>query len=410
MSRRLVVAVGVLALVIVCVVIAVLVRTQPTATAPPSPSPTTTTKPTQSTLLVAVRNDVGEMAAAIVMGTESAPARGSWLSLQPGLDLDVSPEGKPTTLADEGPWAPADSARSVANELGSTVAGGFVMDRLAFAAMVDVVGGVTVNSATPIVKVSTDAAGERTTTTVVKAGKRLIFGPAAAEYVITLSPGESAPDRMARFDQVWRQVLLKLPGNVDRVRSVIGSLGSSSRISLSPEDISSILLDYQTALADRSVKRATAPATGVGAGEAEVYTLLATDTQSVVKDLFEPSILVPGQNGALPRVRVIAAGVPGEVAAQTKLVLASAGYSFVWGGQGASTTSSRVFVSNAESVKKVGEPIARSLGLPKSAIRVTPIEAAGVQATVYAGKDIFTHNSSVSASPASKTPPASPKK
>ena len=43
---------------------------------------------------------------------------------------------------------------------------------------------------------------------------------------------------MARFDDVWSQVLLKLPGNLDKVRSIVGSLGSLSRISLTPEQVS----------------------------------------------------------------------------------------------------------------------------------------------------------------------------
>ena len=332
MSRRLVVALGALGLVVMGVAIAILVRATPAPGPSPVPTPTATVSPAGTAMLAAVRDDAGLIAGAVLMGTREAPVGGSWLSLIPGLSLDLTLDGE-VTLAKEGPWDPTETAASLGNQLGTRVTGGFVMDRLAFAAMVDAVGGVEVNSAVPIIEVS--KTGQNVV--VVKAGHRNLYGPAAAAYVTILNPGESQSGRMARFDEVWAQVVLKLPGNTDRVRSMIVNLGSSSRTSMSPDAIANALLTYQTAATDRKVATGTLPtqASGasVSAGAAVVYTMTPTTAVPMVRTLFADSLLVPGKDGALPRVRFYAAGVSDATIIEAKDALFKAGMSFVWASQ-----------------------------------------------------------------------------
>lgn len=393
-SRRLVAALGVLGLVIVCIVIALLLRNQPPPQPVPSPTPTGTQIPQQPTLLVAVRDDKGAITDAVVMSSATEPSMGRWLSLQPGLGLDIAITGT-QTLAAAGPQEPGQTAAAVGNQLGAKVAGGFVMDRLAFAAMVDAVGGVIVNSAQPLVAIAPDG----TRKVVVPAGRKRIYGPTAAEYVITLGPNESQAERMARFDDVWREIILRLPGNTDRVRSVIGSLGSSSRISVTPDSIADTLLEYQTALADRSVKTATLPTTSVGTGAGAVYTPEPAKTLAVVTDLFPESLLVPGVDGALPRIRFAAAGIADKISVQAKEVLTAAGYSFVWSGRSGPQSISQVAVSTPAQAALAGTSVARLLGLPKSSVEQSPEKAAGAQVALWAGADIFSVSPSPTTSP-----------
>lgn len=398
MSRRLVVALGVLVLVIVCILIAVLVRTQPASNVQPSPTPTSTavpSKPSQATMMVGVRDDSGEMADAILMGTEQTfalakPTKGSWLSLQPGLALDIAPDGV-ITLAEEGPWDPSDSAGQVANQLGIRIGGGFVMDRLAFAAMVDAVGGVTVN--TPVPVIATDPEDGKTKV-VVKAGKHKLFGPAAALYVVTLSPGEAQTARMERFNEVWQQIVVTLPGNVDRVRGIVGSLGSSSRISMSADEISQILLTYQTALTDENVQVQTMPATSLGTGRDAIFTTAPGPAWEMTTAMFKPSIAVPGENNAKPRVRMVAAGISNSLALEAKSSILGAGFTFVWGGITDTTTTSAVYVPTEAALKTVGAPLSAALGVASATVDAA--QSVGAQGAVVAGNDLYRLTSSTS--------------
>lgn len=388
MSRRLLVAIGLLALVLVLVAVAVLVRARSTTPeVTPTPSPTTTNPvgtPLQATMLVAVRDENSLITDAVVHGAVAKPNTvpvGSWLSMQPGLAIAVNNLGS-VSLSQRGPFAPADVARDVSNELGFDVDGAFVLDRLAFAALVDSVGGVTVNSPVPIVAV--DADGK--TTVLVKAGKRKLYGPAAAQYVIALNPGEEQEGRMARFNDVWTQVLLKLPGNTDRVRSIVGSLGSLSRVSLSPEEVSEALLNAQTSLTARTMTMAVPAAAVAGVGATAIYTVIPVKTQPIIVGLFEPSVLVPGTDGAVPRVRVAAAGADYEAIDEASNAFTAEQLSLVWGGQLATQPTSEIFVPS-EKERAFGEQIARTLGLSASQVKVAPTQTIGVQASVQLAAD-----------------------
>ncbi len=386
MSRRLVVILGIFALVVISVLVAVLVRT-----APPTPDPTPTPTQTganpatdeQSTMLFAIRNDVGDIAGAVVLGAAPVPAdpAGSWLSLQPGLAVDVNTTGT-LTLADRGPAAPADTAVNVANQLGFAVDGAMIVDRLAFAALVDAVGGVTVDVASPIL--ATNPAGEPEV--LARPGNRKLFGPAAAAYVLALTPDEPQSARMARFDDVFGQIVVRLPGNVDRVRSIVGSLGALSRTSLPPEEIAETLLEVQTALTDRVVAFGVPPASSVGAGPVAVFTLEPAPNQLLVESLFAKSPLVPGRDGALPRVRVLASGVSFDTVVAAQEALAGQDLTMVWGGQAAARPQTRVYIPD-ESARPLGDEVAALLGVQASAVRVNPTRAAGAQGAVRLSSD-----------------------
>ncbi len=387
MNRRLLAAVAVLVLTLTLVAVAVLSRNS--ATQPeikPTPSPTTTAPGTsnQDTMLVAVRDENSLITDALVHGavskSDTVPV-GSWLSLQPGLAIAVNELGS-VSLSQRGPFAPGDVSDDVANELGFDVDGAFVLDRLALAALVDSVGGITVNSPVPIVAV--DADGE--TTVLVKAGPRKLFGPAAAQYVIALNPDEEQAGRMARFDDVWRQVLLKLPGNIDRVRGIVGSLGSLSRLGISPETVAASLLNAQTSLTARTMTYGVPSASVAGVGSTAIYTVVPAGTEQTIVTLFGPSLLVPGADGAMPRVRVFAAGASYDAIDDASVAFKAERMSLVWGGQRASAAATQIFIPSAAQ-RALGEQIARTLGVPTSLVRVDPTQTVGVAASVQLAAD-----------------------
>lgn len=398
MNRRLMIAVGLLVVILLLVGLAVYSRSHSTQPEPqPQPSPTSTPvgTPNQATLLVAVRDDNSQITDAVVHGAvrrSGAVPIGSWLSLQPGLAIAVNATGS-VTLAQRGPFSPSDVGNELANELGFDVDGAMVLDRLAFAALVDAVGGVTVDVKVPIVEIDADG----TTTVLIRSGQRTLFGPAAAQYVITLNPGEPQGDRMARFDDVWAQVILKLPGNEDKVRGIIGSLGSLSRLSATAEDISRSLLDAQTSLTARTMSTGQPTAVVSGVGPLAVYTSVPGQTQPTVLALFSPSLLVPGVDGVLPRVRVSAAGSGYAAIAQAQVEMRAANLSLVWGAHLPAIEQTAIFVPNQDQ-QELGEELAKLLGVPAGRVQVAPDRCVGVQAAVWLADDSVFASPSASAS------------
>lgn len=406
MSRRIVLWVGMGTLILVCVAIAFLVRVNSSKGGPVPPSPSAPTPPTQvqQTALIAVRADTGLIADAVTFGTETdvenqERVAASWLSMQPGLVVDVNTDGQ-VTVAERGPGAPSDTGEIIGNQLGFNLGDVIVLDRLAFAALVDAVNGVTVNVETSIVAVDADGTSE----VLVRKGNQKLYGPAAADYVTTLNRGESPSERMSRYDDVLRQVVVKLPGDIDKARSVLGSLGSSSRTSGSVESIAQVLVAMRTALLDSTVT------TGVPAADAgqvsgpSLYTLDPAENEAVMTELFAASLLVPGRNGAVPRVRVYAAGITYDATVAAQQALDENGQALVWGGQVKAAKTSEILISSAK-LRAVALETATALGLSASLIEIDPSASPGVQVTVRLAPDSTlitpspTATSTVSATP-----------
>ncbi len=381
MSRRLVVGIGLLAIAAVAIVIALLVRAQPAMDVTPTADPSQSSKPAQSTLLIAVRNDAGSIVGAAVMGAQTNPDAGSWLSVQPGLVVDIDSAGT-VPLATAGKLDPAETTSMLSNNLGIDIAGGWVMDRLAFAALVDSIGGVTVTLDKPLVH---DADGKPggAKETLAKPGKRRLYGPAAAEYVVTDSI--NASERMQRFNEVWSQIILRLPGNSDRVRSTVGSLGSSSRISISPDDIANTLLGYQTAVARSAAHSQVVPATQTGKPAAPQFVVDPAPMLVIVKESFARSQFDLTDDKVNPRIRMYSgeASQADLVAAQSDLQ--SADFDFAWGGVVDKTNKITVYVADKAHIATYGHQAAAALKQPDSAIQVAPERCVGVQASVVIG-------------------------
>lgn len=385
MSRRIVLYVGVGALVLVCLAIAILINRNGSAQPNPipTPSPSVTKSDTQQTLLFAVRSDSGLIADCVGLGTrvQGTALSGSWLSMQPGLAVDVADVGQ-VTIADRGPGSPEDTGLIVGNQLGVDLDDVAILDRLAFAALVDAVNGVQVEVQQPIVVVMPDGK----TKVLVRAGRRTLYGPSAADYVVTLLPGETQAQRMARFDEVLRQVIVKLPPTGDRTRDILASLGSSSRSSGSLSRTADTLLQMRTAILDDKVKVAATPAARQQLGPRTIYTLIPNQMLPIATDMFAPSLLVPGKNGVLPRIRVISSGVsfPTLVLAQDSLLEQE--LAFVWGGLSESQKESRVYIA-AKRQRQLGLTVATALGLPSTAVAVDRKQTVGVQAAAYLARD-----------------------
>ena len=113
------------------------------------------------------------------------------------------------------------------------------MDTLAFSGLVDAVGGVVADVDVDVIATQPDG----TEVIVVPAGQsRTLQGPQAAAYATYLAPGEPEEARMARFVQVLRLVVAKLPQEASKVEAIFTGLGASSRATVPTAQIAAFFV------------------------------------------------------------------------------------------------------------------------------------------------------------------------
>ena len=401
MSRRVVTGLGMICIVVVAIMIAWLVQTDPGSQPPPEPTGSASPTTAQQGMLVAVRSDSGAIADAIVIaagGTSEAPTA-SLESLQPGLGLGFTTTGV-TTLAQTGSSSPQSIQSQLAGQLGVRIPNGLVMDRLAFAGMVDAVGGVVVYIAKPIY--GPKIAGKRTV--LFPAGNIHLYGLPAAEYVLLLASNEDQAARMGRFEQVWTQIVAGLPSDELRVRSMLGSLGSSAQNSTTVAVMATLLVNYQQAQSRQSLLVGTLPVRATGKGATAIYTPDPVATVALSTKLFGDIPLTPGANGNHQRVRLVDAGATGTELVQAQDQLYRAGIDVIFGGIAVPQRSSKIFVSEPASATTIDTQLSAALGLPLVPVQANATKAAGVTAELDAAADLFTTAASASPSSVSASP------
>ncbi|MFI0433921.1 MAG: LCP family protein, partial [Candidatus Nanopelagicales bacterium] len=309
-----------------------------------------------------------------------ADGSASQLFLPGDLVVDLL-QGRDATLAGTGIRPVTDAAPAVAAPTGIRVDGTLVLDRLAFAGLVDAIGGITVDVREPVV--ARDRFGN--VTAVIPLGTRTLDGPEAAMYALTLNRGEPESARQARFTQAWNAVLVALPSEPERVRAILGNLGALARSDQATATQADVLAgagramrSHRMAMADLAVvpgAEGPDPITWVDPAAAEVQ----------ARTLFASEVLPPAQ----PPVRVrLYAGA--ATIAQTQVLrdqLSRAGFSVVWAGRAAAPaatatgSASSIVVAGPEFLR-FGQELARVVGLSTAAVKVDASASPGAPLTL----------------------------
>lgn len=404
MSRRVTTGLGLICIVVVAILIAWVVQTNPASQAPPTPSGSTPSTAQQG-MLIAVRGDSGAVSDAIVIAADGRIENpgASLLSLQPGLGLGFTSTGV-ATLAQSGSQSPQSIQSQLAGEIGVRIPNGLVMDRLAFAAMVDAVGGVVVDIPKAIYGPKVN--GKRTL--LFPAGTIRLYGLPAATYVLLLAANEDQSVRMGRFEQVWTQIVAGLPSDEMRIRNILGSLGSSAQNSTTVAVMATLLANYRQAQLHQNLLSGALPARAAGAGSAAVYTPDPVATVALSAKLFPLIPLTPGVDGNHSRVRLVDAGATGAQLVQAQDQFYRAGIDVVFGGVIVPQRASKIFVSKAAGSQATVADISTAVGLSGVAVQANATKAAGVTAELDAAADLFSSTASATPSaPVSASPTAS---
>ena len=155
-----------------------------TATATSSTTPTATpTSQAQPTMLLQLRDDYLSAVDNVLIGNQGPQSRTAQIYFPADLIVDLD-KGQSRILQDTGTQPLESAGTQISAQSGAQVNGTFVMDRLAFAGLVDAVGGVSLDIKKPVV--AKDGFGN--VVAIVPLGSRTLDGPSAAATQWAASP------------------------------------------------------------------------------------------------------------------------------------------------------------------------------------------------------------------------------
>jgi len=331
MHKRAVASV-VLLLVVVAATVGIFVARQQEPVDPPVVSPTASATP--GTLLVQLRDPTLLASGSVLLGVRDGERldqlwwTGQWWVDQIGIQ-EVS-------AAELGRKPVPYVMQTVQNQIGVPVDDAWVLDRLAFAGLVDAVGGVRIDVKRPTVYL-TDAG----TPALIPAGLQTLSGAQAADFVLDTSLTDENV-RLRRFQAVWDQILRRFPTDVEKSRTLVVSLGALSKATMPTEELAVYLSDahdlrirgeYEEArvrLDEQNAVRVRPPQ-----GVREAYALDPIATQVGVETLFDG---YPALDGPVARIQAVT--VRDEAIEQLRAELSGEGWLSAWGGRALTTTTS----------------------------------------------------------------------
>jgi hypothetical protein len=240
----------------------------------------------------------------------------------------------------------------------------WVMDRLAFAGLIDAVGGVRLD-----VAMRTAYLDDQGLPQILEVGIQNLAGAQAADYVLDPSLRNEAM-RLQRFQAVWDQVLRRFPADQERSRTLVVSLGVLSKTTMSTEELADFMtqahrlriageyLESQVPLEPADAVRVRPPQ-----GVRTAYALSVDRMPQRMADAFADH---PRPQDPVARVR--AAAVRDEDLEVLRDQLLARGWQTAWGGRTAQTTTSVAVSPDVPEAQVTG--LEQAVGIPPQTLEL----------------------------------------
>lgn len=348
---------------------------EPTPIASPSPEPLAE----DPTLMVQLRDDSFTNVGNVVIGLDDAS--GGQLYLPASLAV-AAVGARQETLGATGAAPIAQAPELVSLQTGVRIDGALVLDRLAFAGLVDAVGGVTVE--VPQTTAFVDRAG--TTLAVIPAGTQTLDGPEAALYATFRGRELSPASQYLRFQQVWNALLPLLPDSEDRMRAILGSLGALARSTQAVAPLSQFLVRAGSTARGGSLPSEEIVVRDGAIGPLPISWVDAPRVQQQVLGLIPWAVVDPAVQPV--RVRVYAAGATVAEVAELS-ALSDEQMSYVWSGPFFPLPATQVVVAD-ERFAATGKLAAAAAGVFPAVVRVDPAATPDAPVSVfYSGPQVI---------------------
>jgi hypothetical protein len=254
-------------------------------------------------------------------------------------------------------------------------------------ALVDAVGPITVDVDVEVMGRSPSGAP----VVVLPAGpNQQVDGAAAVAFASYRAPGEPEEARLARFSQVLSEVLSELPASTTDVTAALDALGPESRATLSRAQLADVLVALGDVDRADDLRMQALPVTPIETGgPVPAYALDETQWASIRSTALAGS-LPPQQPGGEVRVLVEnGVGTPG-IEQDAARMLRRAGFVFVNGGNANRFDYARTVVlipDASQEQRDLGASVASALGVPASAVKLSPAGQQVAEVIVIIGAD-----------------------
>jgi anionic cell wall polymer biosynthesis LytR-Cps2A-Psr (LCP) family protein len=324
--------------------------------------------PGRSTVALQLIGPTGKAEASALLTSDASSGQGGVVLLPSALLVDVPGAGS-TVLRD----VPSLGGRGAAAEamtdaLGVTVDGSWTLTMEAFAALIDQLGGVSVDVDVDVVRVV-----GRQRTIVAAAGPGRLTGAEAAAYASYTAPGDVEQTRLARFSEVLQQVIAGIPGDISGVVIDLGKLGSGASATITIDRLAQLLDVLRRANSTDNVDYRTLPVRAIDTGATSVtYGVDQASALALVRSVFPPN----GRDVSTLPLRVLVqngVGTPG-LGQRARGKLVAAGFRFVNGGNANrfGTTRTGIYVLDGTAANRArGLAVAAALGLAETNVAVS---------------------------------------
>lgn len=331
---------------------------------------------TQRTVLLQVKATDGTSVVNALLAHDPADKSGAVVLVPPQTLVTVPGVGSMVFGNALSTGSPNRPRAALEDLMGITVDGTWVLDAAAFARLVDLENGVTVDVDVPVLS------GRNV---LIQPGNARLTGAQALQFATYLASGEEEQARLARLQTVLDAIVNGLP---DDVTTVLGGLGAGSQSSLQ----GSVLPDLLTGLKkdDDDLQYRSLPVIKIDSGGDQVrFRIDEPATTSLVDELLAASV-PPGARAEGNRVFVLnGVGTPG-LGEQVRAKLVPAGFSYV-GSRNAESFNqccTQVLVKEATTeAADLGARVAKALGVPASSVRYSNQIGTIADVVVVVGKD-----------------------
>jgi hypothetical protein len=322
---------------------------------------------TQSTLFLQVQGESGAAVGSALLAHDAAGRSGAVVLVPPQVIVTVPGTGT-LQLGRALQTVPSQRSRdALADLLGVTVDGGWVINISTLSALIDQLGGIAADVDVPVVVART---------VILNPGGQRLDGERATQFLRYLAPGEQEQSRLARLQEVLDGLLNALPRATAQVTTALSALGPRSDASLPTSQLASFLVGLATDSRNDALQYDTLPVIPIDPGGGVTSFRIDVDAARALVDRLLAQSVPPGVRQTGNRVLVLnGVGTPG-LGEKVRAKLVPAGFVFVGSRNNASfgVPRTRVLVKEATSeAQALGGKVAKALGVPEDAVQTADL-------------------------------------
>jgi anionic cell wall polymer biosynthesis LytR-Cps2A-Psr (LCP) family protein len=269
-------------------------------------------------------------------------------------ELVITPDGGTTTLGQAVQEEGAASVRdAVGTLLGAEIKGTWRLDTPYLENLVDLVGGITVQS-------DAEVPGEKDDDVLIGEGEQSLDGRTAVAYALYRAPEEPQSAQLSRFGQVMAGVLDKMPSSEEAARRVVENLAQIADPSLTEGELGASLAQLGSLAQEGTHTSSLLPVQEDGS-------ISDNDAEEVVMAILGGAVSNADTTGT-PRVALRDASGSDSAGETARIALVNGGWTVVDNKAAEDTAEDTEVRYGAEPFRETALEVARTLGIAEESV------------------------------------------